>query len=322
MSFVRTVLGDVAPSSLGATYAHEHVIIDVGPLTERDPDWRLDSADDAVRELGPARALGLGTVVDTLPCALGRDPRKLGEVSRRSGVHVVASTGLHVADLYGPDHWSATAAEDELARLFMADIEEGIDDHDHAGPSVRRGRHRAGVVKVGGSREMATERDRRAFRAAAAAQRATGCPILTHCSDGVGGLEQVRLLAEAGADLGHVVLSHTDKVVDRAYHRELLATGVSVEYDQGFRWKDGQDNGTLILLDWMLEDGHGDQLMLGLDAARRSYWTVHGGRPGWTFLLGAFSEAMARHGIDEAARRRMLFDTPARVYAFGEVPPA
>jgi predicted metal-dependent phosphotriesterase family hydrolase len=320
VTFVRTVLGDIEPSSLGATYAHEHVIIDIGLLTERDPDWRLDSADDAVRELGPARALGLGTVVDALPCGLGRAPGKLAEVSRQSGVHVIASTGLHVADLYGPDHWSATATEDELARRFAADVDLGIDERD-AGSPAQRSPHRAGVIKVGGSRDMTTDRDRRVFRAAAGAQLATGCPILTHCSDGVGGLEQIRLLEEAGADLGHVVLSHTDKVVDRGYHRELLASGVSVEYDQGFRWKDGQANGTLTLLGWMLEDGRGDQVMLGLDAARRSYWSVLGGKPGWTFLLGAFSAAMARDGIDAAARRRMFFETPARVYAFGEARP-
>ena len=77
------------------------------------------------------------------------------------------------------------------------------------------------------------------FEAAALRALATGCPILTHCTDGTAALEQVRLLTGAGVPPGAITLSHTDKVVDRGYHRELLGTGVFVEYDQAFRWPDG-----------------------------------------------------------------------------------
>ena len=96
-------------------------------------------------------------------------------------------------------------------------------------------------------------------------------PILTHCTDGTPALEQVRLLRAAGAPAAAITLSHTDKIVDRAYHGEILATGAFVEYDQAFRWPSRGANGTLTLLGWMLEDGFGDQLMLGLDAARQGY---------------------------------------------------
>ena len=108
-----------------------------------------------------------------------------------------------------------------------------------------------------------------------------------------------------------MTLSHTDKVVDRGYHREILASGASVEYDQGFRWKPDVDNGTLTLLAWMLEDGYGDQLMLGLDAARQGYWTTYGGSPGWTFLLGEFADAMRVRGID-AEDQQLFVTNPAR----------
>ena len=33
-------------------------------------------------------------------------------------------------------------------------------------------------------------------------------------------------------------MSHVDKIVDRGYHREILATGAFVVYDQAFRWGD------------------------------------------------------------------------------------
>lgn len=316
MGFVRTVLGDIDSADLGPTYAHEHLIIDGGRLVELQADFRLDSVDKAVAELEAAQALGLRAVVEALPCDAGRNVRKLAEIARRSGLHLIAPTGLHLARYYEDRHWSVTASEEELAGLFLADVVEGIDENDYTGPIVHRTEHRAGIVKVAGSAMALIERDRRVFRAAAAVHRATGCPILTHCTDGSAALEQLRLLADEGVDLGHVVLSHTDKVVDRGYHREILSTGAAVEYDQAFRWPEGAENGTLALLEWMVADGYASQLMLGMDAARRSYLTAYGGRPGLGYLLGAFSETMASHGLDAAVRHAVFVENPARVLAF------
>jgi phosphotriesterase-related protein len=138
---------------------------------------------------------------------------------------------------------------------------------------------------------------------------------LTHCEDGTGAVAQVHLLATHGADLRHVALSHVDKVVDHAYHRDLLATGAYLEYDQGFRWKDGP-NGTLQLLEWAVADGFGDRILLGLDAARQGYWATYDGAPGWTFLLGPFAEEMRRRGMGDAELRGFFVTAPAAVYAF------
>jgi 5-phospho-D-xylono-1,4-lactonase len=315
VTFIRTVLGDVEPSRLGATYAHEHLVIDGGRPVELYPDFLLADVDRAVEELAPAQALGLRAVIDAMPCSAGRNVRKLAEISRRSGVHVVAPTGLHLAKYYDPDGWTEQAGVAELEAAFTADVLDGIDEDDYLGPAVRRTGHRAGVVKVAGS-EALTSRERRTFVAAAATHRATGCPILTHCTDGLGALEQLRLLADEGVDPRHVTLSHTDKVVDRGYHRDILGSGAFAEYDQAFRWPDGAPNGTLTLLEWMIEDGLAAQLMLGMDAARRGYWATYGGAPGMTFLLGEFSGAMRDRGIDEATLAQLFVANPARAYAF------
>ena len=309
VSFIRTVLGDIEPEDLGPTYAHEHLVIDGGRVVELNPDFLLADVDKAVAELEPARELGLAAIVDATPCEFGRNPRKLADASRRSGIHVVAATGLHLAQWYEPAGWTEHETVEQLAARFEADIFDGIE----------RTEHRAGVIKIAGSAQL-TDRERRVFEAAARAHVRTGCPILTHCTDGLGALEQIALLKGLGVQPGHVTLSHTDKVVDRGYHREILATGASVEYDQGFRWKPGADNGTLTLLAWMIEDGFGDEVMLGMDAARQGYWTTYGGSPGWTFLLGEFAEAMQRRGIGADAQRAIFVSNPARAFAFAEHP--
>ena len=318
MTFIRTVLGDIEPEDLGPTHAHEHLVIGPSRVVELNPDFLLDDVDKAVAELEPARALGLAGIIDATPCAFGRNPLKLAEASRRSGVHVVAGTGLHLAQWYDEGGWTEHESAEQLAGRFEADIAEGIDAHDYGANVVERVDHRAGVIKIAGSAEL-TDREVRVYEAASIAHARTGCPIITHCNDGLGAIEQVALLAELGVDPGHVTLSHTDKVVDRGYHREILATGASVEYDQGFRWKPDVDNGTLTLLAWMIEDGFDDEVMLGMDAARQGYWTTYGGSPGWTFLLGEFADAMHGRGISADIQHTIFVTNPARAFAFAEV---
>jgi predicted metal-dependent phosphotriesterase family hydrolase len=315
VSFVRTVLGDIDPSELGVTYAHEHVIIDGGRPVQMVPEFDLGDVETMAIEVGAAVRLGLRSVVDAMPCDAGRSAVKLAELSRRTGVHVIAPTGLHHDRYYGPAHWSARITVDELAELFVLDVTDGIDAYDYAGPVVRRTPHRAGVLKVAGSEGGPSERDRRIFEAAASAHRQTGVPILTHCEGGSGAVEQVGLLADLGVDPSKVVVSHVDKIVDRGYHRDILSTGAIAEYDQGFRWGD-RANGTLQLLIWMSEDGLADRIVLGMDAARRRYYLVYGGGPGLTWLLERFIPQMAEAGIDAATRQALFVDNPARAFAF------
>lgn len=323
MPFVRTVLGDIDAATLGVTYAHEHLVIDGGRPVQLFPDFRLDSVEDAVAELAPARALGLGAVVDAMPADCGRNVTKLAEISRRSGVHVVAPTGLHHERYYHDRHWSAVLDADEMAALFIADVEVGIDANDYAGPVVRRTPYRAGVVgEIAGDANRLTPVEERVFAAAAATHVRTGVPILTHCELGTAGPLQAHFLVERGVRPSSIILSHTDKVVDRVYQREIFATGALVEYDQGFRWKEGEENGTLKLLEWAFEDGFGDRVMLGMDAARRGYWTVHGGAPGMAWLLGPFAEAMAARGIGPAEQALLFVANPARAFAFATPPGA
>lgn len=320
MTFVRTVLGDIEPSELGVTYAHEHLVIDGGRPVLMEPEFDLGDIDAMTTEVTEAAALGLRSVVDAMPCDAGRNAGKLAELSRRTGVHVVAPTGLHHDRYYGPAHWSHLVSVADLAELFVLDITGGIDELDYSGPIVRRTPHRAGVLKVAGSIGGPSARDLMIFQAAALAHARTGVPILTHCEGGTGALEQIELLADLGVDPSHVILSHVDKIADRGYHRELLATGAFGEYDQSFRWGDAP-NFTVELIEWMVGDGFGDRIVLGMDAAKRRYYRVHGGRPGLTWLLAGFTALLDAAGLDAAVRQNLFVDNPARAFAFARPRP-
>jgi phosphotriesterase-related protein len=303
---------------MGVTYAHEHLVIDGGRPVEMSPDFLLADVDRLVAELRDAAKAGLRSAIDAMPADCGRNPSKLAELSRLSGVHIVAATGLHHERFYGPSHWSLRASEDELADLFAADVTDGIDERDYGGPIVRRTEVRAGIVKVAGSEGGPSARDLPVFRAAAAVHVRTGAPVHTHCEAGTGALEQVRLLADTGVPAKHVTLSHVDKVVDRGYHREIFATGAFAVYDQAFRWG-GAENGTLRLLEWAAADGNLEQVMLGMDAARQGYYRAFGGSPGLGYLLREFTDAMDARGIGPEIRAHLFVANPARAYAFAEV---
>jgi predicted metal-dependent phosphotriesterase family hydrolase len=317
MPFARTVLGDIAPEELGIVDAHDHLVIHGGRPVQLFPDFELSDVDKAVAELAPVQALGLKTVVDAMPADCGRDVLMLAEISRRSGLHVIAPSGLHHERYYHDRHWSVRLSAEEIAGLFVADIEEGIDELDYNGPIVKRTPHKAGVMKIAGSAGGPSKRDQNIFAAAAMAQHRTGCPILTHCEGGTGALKQVELLVKHGGDPAHIVLSHVDKIVDRQHMHDIADTGARVEYDQGFRWGD-KENGTLQLLEWAAEDDLLDHITLGLDAARQKYWTQFGGKPGWIYLLGEFADLMRERGLGDTELQTLFVEAPKGAFTFGE----
>ncbi len=303
----RTVLGDVAPGELGAISCHEHLIIDSPFVAEHFPHIHLASVEDAVTELAPWRRAGLGTVVDAMPAGQGRDIDRLAEISRRSAVHVVATTGLHTAKYYLDVPWALDPDPDDLVERFSVDIDHGADGT----------AHRCGVIKVATGPEGVDDRARRVFAAAAETHRRTGAPLLTHCEEGRHAIEQVRLLDTLGVPLDRVVLSHTDKVVDVGYHTELLGSGVNLEYDQALRQPPDEPKGSAWLMGRMIAAGFGAQLMLGTDGARRTLWTALGGTPGLAWLFTGYAEVLATYGIHQGILDSILVDNPARWLTFG-----
>ncbi len=320
MPFLRTVLGDIEASQAGICYAHEHLIIDPSFTTYRYPDFLLDSVERACVDVAEFHAAGGRTLVDSMPCGGGRNPAKLSEICRITGVNIFCPTGLHLAKYYAPGHWGERLNAEELAKLFVADIEQGIDSADYNGPEISRTLHKAGVVKVATGANSPRARERKAFEAAAIAHQQTGAPILTHTEQGAGALEQVRLFEEFGVPLQHVVISHTDRAPDRAYHQEILSTGVILEYDSAFRWGPEAGNPTLDLVVAMVAAGFGQQIVLGMDAARRKYWKAYGGTPGLAFLLRDFVPRLIEAGLTKADIEKIFVSNPANCYAFRSLP--
>ncbi|MEM8739336.1 MAG: hypothetical protein AAGG38_12815 [Planctomycetota bacterium] len=316
MTFVRTVLGDL-PSGpddpgLGCGNAHEHLALDGPFVADRFTDFLLDDPEVVAQDLRAFKQHGGGWAIDTMPTGPGRNPRNLMEVSRRSGVAVVAATGLHLAMYYPDRHPMLAMGRRELSALFVREIVSGVDEPGTEFASSLK----AGVIKVAGGRGRLDALQREAFAAAGRASAETGCPIITHCEAGTAGPEQIDRLLEAGADPRHVVLSHCDRIPDRNYHADLLRTGVTLEYDNHFRTL--QRNGTCptaeLVADLIRE--FPDQIVAGMDLARRSYWPGFGGGPGPVWLVTAWPDLLRQHGVADHAIERILTHNPRRCFSF------
>ncbi len=300
MPFVRTVVRDVSPASLGVTLSHEHLIIDSTIVESRWPHIHLPSTDEAVEELGECARSGVTTVVDAMPVGSGGDPRRLREISAATGINIVASTGMHTAKYYQGADWAFTESVDQLTRRFVAHITNG------------GGGARTGVLKVATAGPSLARLESRLFEAAAAAHAETGVPVLTHCEGGTGGVAQVELLGSLGIPTHHLALSHTDKVPDVGYHRELLETGARLCYDQGLR---NPEQTAGLVLD-LVSFGFESQLLIGTDGARRSLWSTLGGSPGLAWINTGFRELLASRGLLPAQLDQLFVANPARWLTF------
>jgi len=315
MSLVRTVLGDIPASDLGPCYSHEHIVIERSYVTEKNPDFLLDDVGLISAEVSAFYNAGGRAMVDSMPCGGGRSARKLAEVSRATGVHIVCPTGLHLQKYYPHGHWGEKASASAIAKIFIEEIEHGIDASDTLGPNWEKTNLRAGLIKVASSLDRVSDFEKKIFEAAAIAHHVTGSPILTHTEQGTAALEQIKIFQSLGVAPGCLVLSHTDRKPDVSYHKELLSTGVYLEYDSAFRWKPSDGNPTRDLIISLCEAGFASQIVVGMDAARRSYWRSFGGSPGLTFFLETFFPGMKRDGFPAEFIDLILVQNPARAYA-------
>lgn len=289
--------------------------MDGGLIPEKFPDIHLPDVEAAVREVGDVAAAGGRVLIEATPIGLGRRPRELAEVARRTGVVIVAATGFHKGAYYPRSHWLRSAGTDRLRDLMVADLTEGIDAADHAAPWVERTDVRAGIIKVATEQHAIRDWQRRVFAAAAEAHLATGAPITTHAEAGTFGIEQVELLADHRVPPAAISIGHVDKNPDPGYHAELAATGAFLVFTNPGRTKYGPDSLWLDLLARLVEAGHTGRLLVGGDMAPRAMWRAYGGGPGIGWLFSGFLARLRRELGGEVAEA-IAVRNPAAAFAW------
>lgn len=297
---VRTVLGDIAPATLGATDYHEHLLM-ASPLLAGDELDDVERSREETQVLGDA---GMDALVDLTPLGLGRDLAGLAAISAATGVHIVAATGVHREAHYASDHPVRALDGTALARRFVDEL-RGTD-----GRTVR-----CGVIKCGVGYWSISAMERTVLAAAASAHAQTGAPIVCHLELGTAAHEVVEILTAAGVAPDRLALAHADRNPDPGLHAELTTGGVYLGYDGMARTRNWPDSVLIDCLVATAAQGRADRLLLGGDVARRSSFRSYGGLPGMDYLPRVFAPRVAAAGGDDLLDE-LLVDNPARLLAF------
>jgi phosphotriesterase-related protein len=325
MSFVRTIQGDVDPSSLGVVDCHDHLIRVGAGEVYLDADHLLDDVDKAVEEatyfVKASQAwAGGGTVIDMCPAACGRSATKLAEVnSRVDGLQIVVATGFHQEKVYLETRtsWVNQYSVNQIADLLIADIVEGIDAHDYMGPIVERTPHKAGVIKFASAYGKITAWEHKTLEAVAIAAKETGCPINTHTSAGTAALEQAQAFVKLGVDPSKVAIGHTQRNNDIWYLSQITKLGCYLEFDGTSRIKYLPDSSRVNLVKGLTELGYGKQILLGTDSGKRSYQKAYGSVTGMDFDPAVFGPRLLDEGMDREVVMDLLVNNAQTFFQFG-----
>ncbi|MGW7088241.1 phosphotriesterase family protein [Streptomyces sp. NPDC054871] len=296
---VRTVLGDIDPAGLGTCDAHDHLFLSSPQL----PGQELNSPTSAIEELAAFRDAGGESLIQWTPHGMGRRAEDLPELSRASGVRIVAATGLHQAAHYAPELLSRLRA-DGLADLFVREVTEGIAD-----TGVR-----AGLIKVAGGFHGLDAHARWTMEAAAEAHHATGAPIAVHLELGTGALDVLDLLCgELNVPADRLILGHLNRSPDLAIHHQAAEAGAYLAFDGPSRANHATDWRMPEAVQALAHAGFADQLLLGGDTTTSGARAVNGG-PGLPYLLRRVRPRLEL-ALGEEVVGRMLKENPARAFA-------
>lgn len=315
MSYIMTVLGPVSPKNLGFCQSHEHLCLLPGWCGRQNPTHRIDDRQLSALELSDFYALGGRAAVDAQPAGCGRDGAFLADISQKSGVHIIASTGFHKLCFYPPDHWITRASEDRLAAMWQSELEEGMYAPCDVSPPDVQTPIRAGQIKSAVDQEGLTARYQLLFRAAARAQKATGAPLMVH----IEGPGQALVMADflEGLDIPpeRVILCHLDRAEpDLSAHIALCRRGYALEYDTVARYQFHDDHHEAALVLSMLEAGCASSILMGMDTTRIRL-KRYGGPVGLSYFFTDFLPRLRRLGVEPSTFQQIFVENPARRFA-------
>ncbi len=294
MPVVRTVRGPVPADDLKIVLPHEHLIMGL------NADQILDDTEEVAMELKAFAAGGGGAVVEMTNIGMGRDVGALVEISERSGVHVIAGTGLYFQKYYPA--WVHGATIDEITDRFVQEAQVGID-----GTGVR-----PGILGEIGTSGVMTANEIKVLRAAARAQLATGLALSTHTDMGFGGLEQLEVLLAEGVRPDRIIIGHQDLHDLDEVRVAILKRGAYLQLDTFGKGRYRSDEARCADVVKLVGMGYGNRLLLSLDISRKAYLRCHGGC-GYVHLTERIVPRLRELGVSQVDIDQMVRRNPAEV---------
>ncbi len=269
---INTVLGRRRMDRGVVALSHEHICCYSEYLKRMSKNY-LDTEALIERAVGilveMKRQYGLGLFIDCTPLNIGRNVEVLKQVSQRSGVDIVCSTGFYHNDEPIEDCLSAEG----MAEFMLEDVKQ-------VG---------AGVIKAAVEDEHLSLFNAKLLRASARAQRQSHLPIVLHTNaHNKNALEAVELLMSEGVEPKRLAVGHLSDTEDIGYIKHFADLGCYVALDRLY------DNTTedyvrskLKQITALCEAGYEDRVLLSHDDSVFAGFSAAPkiGNPRWSYLF-------------------------------------
>ncbi|XP_019615898.1 PREDICTED: uncharacterized protein LOC109463505 [Branchiostoma belcheri] len=325
---IQTVLGCMDPSQLGRTLTHEHLWIDASPLGvptcppflpnlnslpfnmdnlgfirqfpySHTPNLTLHGEEQHVmEELKFYRQHGGSSMVECTTVGISNNIGMLKTMAEKTGVNIIAGAGYYVDSSLPSEVHSAT--QEQLVSTMVQDVTQGP-----AGTGIR-----CGVIGEIGTSWPITATEKKVLVATAAAQTQLGCPVIIHPGrNRAAPAEVIRILAEAGGDIGRTVMSHLDRsIYDKGELSEFAALGsylewdlfgIEVSYYQQVSDVDMPSDAQRIqMVKHVLEEGYEDRVVIAHDIHTK-HRLMHYGGHGYSHILLNVVPMMLARGVSQ-----------------------
>jgi len=337
-SWAQTVLGPVAPTALGRTLMHEHVLCDITPpalaaKNDQGPEITLKTAwainygriksarnydihlkDIAIDEVALMKIAGGNTIVELTCGGLRPDPQGLADIALATGVNLVMGCGYYVDEYQMPENRGRSL--EDFAREIVDQIQIGA-----WGTEVR-----AGIIGEIGCQAPWTQHERKVMHAALIAQGETGAALNVHPGRHPDQPQEVAdFIRTHGGDPTRTIVSHIDRTIFDADRMLRLAdSGVVLEFDLF-----GQESSYYALSDIdmpndairlrhirnLIAHGHLERVVISHDICYRTRLTAFGGH-GYGHIFENVVPMMRRRGFSEAEIDAILVGNPQRLLTF------
>ncbi|MGO4690259.1 phosphotriesterase [Glaciibacter sp. 2TAF33] len=311
---VNTVLGPIPAHELGVVAVHE-ALLSVVPGAQYAPDISMDRAEIfeiLASKLSDFRQHGGQTIVDSTGMFHGRDVNLYEALSRSTGVHIIASTGMGPEEMLGgyfltpqtnpPTPWPA----EKFADLFSKEVGDGM-----VVPRVER-RGRAGLVTTTAARSGMTPTEESLFRGAARTALNTGVAVSIRF--GADPLHDLDIVLGESLPADRVLVGGLDRTdafsagAALAVARRGAYVGLDhVGLDDDADYVTDRERAALVIE--LVAAGHGDQIVLSSNAIGVAKGLPDYNLP-FSHVLSAFVPLLTSLGLSDEDAQRILVDNP------------
>ncbi|MCL4385731.1 MAG: hypothetical protein M1326_05395 [Cyanobacteria bacterium] len=339
---IMTVCGAIDSENLGVTLPHEHILIDLRSswkgFGDNDKNNELFkesiklnnrgkvvyntfnfienmyhlNINDAIKELNEFKEAGGCSVVDVTSCGLGRDPKMLYKVSKKTGLNILMGAGNYASFVW-TEEMKKRSIED-IKNEILNDFENGVTEL----------KIKPGVIGEIGIWDFTNDLEIKSLIAAAKAQKIINCALFIHPPIWeTFGNNILDILEKEKVNLNKVVLCHCDPTLENYdYHDSLAKRGAFIEYDlwgaefmsyEG--WFLPSDGDRIKAVKEQIKRSNLNRILFSYDACFKISFKKWGGF-GYTHIIENIIPRLKQAGISDEQINQIIIENPKNLLSF------